>query len=210
VLLGTSHDFTRDVVCFWRDDGDVFHMTCKPKAAWVRKFTETEITAQSDALIQSMREAKSNGKSIMFYSAIIGSIPGQTRTAIQVVTAFVRHLREKQENTFLINPSEHFSEGMDGDDLMFMWEKVQRSGLLDVWRFQTVEDIETSFGLLERKVPMAWTGKDSTFSTGCTKEMRIALDVQRLHPELQIIGPAPERFFRRQDYGVGKYFDARL
>ena len=40
--------------------------------------------------------------------------------------------------------------------------------------------------------------------------MRIALDVQRKQPELQIIGPAGEKFFRRRDYGVGKYFDASL
>ena len=99
---------------------------------------------------------------------------------------------------------------MDGDDLMYMWEHVQRSGLLEVWRFQTVEDIEAGFALLGRKVPSVWTGKDSTFSTGCTKEMRIALDVQKSQPELQIIGPAAERFFRRRDYGVGKYFDATL
>ena len=82
--------------------------------------------------------------------------------------------------------------------------------MLDVWRFQTVEDIEKSFALLDRKVPSVWSGKDSTFSTGCTKEMRIALEVQAVHPELQIIGPSAEKFFRRRDYGVGKYFDATL
>ncbi len=99
---------------------------------------------------------------------------------------------------------------MDGDDLMFMWERVQRSGLIDVWRFQTVEDIETSFALQERKVPSVWSGKDSTYSTGCTKEMQIALDMQKKHRELQIIGPSPDNFFRRREYGVGKYFDVGI
>jgi hypothetical protein len=126
------------------------------------------------------------------------------------VDTFVRHLRERLENTFIINPAEHFEEGMDGDDLMFMWERVQRSGLLDVWRFQTVEDIETSFALMGRKVPSAWSGKDSTYSTGCTKEMRIALDMQKLHSEMQIIGPSADKFFRRAEYGVGKYYDAGI
>ena len=40
--------------------------------------------------------------------------------------------------------------------------------------------------------------------------MRIALDMQRSHPELQIVGPGPEKFFRRGDYGVGKFVDATI
>lgn len=208
VFLGTSHEFTRDVLCFWRTDGGEFKMSCRPKGAGVRKFTESDLTARADGIIASMRAAREGGKSVMFYSAIIGSVPGQTRTAIDVVTTFANYLRGRLENTFIINPAEHFEEGLDGDDLMFMWERVQRSGFLDVWRFQTVEDIEVSFDLLGKKVPSAWMGKDATFSTGCTKEMIIALDEQRKHPELQIIGPASEKFFRRREYGVGKYFDA--
>ena len=210
VLLGSSHEFTRDILCYWREESGEFHCDFKPRAAWVSKFSEQDILLQSKGIIRSMRQAKEAGKTIMFYSAVIGSIPGQTKKALEVVNAFVSYLRDKLDNTFIINPAEHFEQGMDGDDLMYMWEHVQRSGLLDVWRFQTVEDIEMSFALMKSKVPSMWSGKDSTFSTGCTKEMRIALDVQRKHPELQIIGPAAEKFFRRRDYGIGKYFDATL
>ncbi len=210
LFLGSSHEFTRDILCAWQDEEGRFRMELKPKAAWVRQFPEQEILAQAKNIITQMRKAKEDGKTIMFYSAIIGSIPGQTMVAVQLVNAFVAHLRERLDNTFIINPAEHFEDGMDGDDLMYMWEKVQRSGLLDVWRFQTVEDIERGFSLLQRKVPSVWSGKDSTFSTGCTKEMRIAIDVQQRQPELQLIGPSPEKFFRRRDYGVGKYFDATL
>ena len=209
LLLGTSHEFTRDIICCWREDG-VFNIKLKPRAAWVRQFPEQEIVEQARAIVEKMRRARDDGKTVMFYSAIIGSLPGQTKVAVQLVNAFVASLRERLDNTFIVNPAEYFEEGMDGDDLMFMWEYVQRSGLLDVWRFQTVEDIEKSFALLDRKVPSVWSGKDSTFSTGCTKEMRIALEVQAVHPELQIIGPSAEKFFRRRDYGVGKYFDATL
>ena len=210
VFLGTSHEFTRDIVCFWREDGGAFRMRCKPKSVRVRKFSERDLIDRADSIIHAMQQARKNGKSVMFYSAIIGSMPGQTATAVKLVTAFVVSLRERLENTFIINPAEYFEEGLDGDDLMFMWERVQRSGYLDVWRFQTVDDIEISFGLLGQKVPSAWMGKDATFSTGCTKEMLIALDVQREHPELQIIGPSSGKFFRRQEYGVGKYFDVRI
>jgi hypothetical protein len=157
-----------------------------------------------------MSEARSNGQKVMFYSAVVGSIPGQTQTAIAVLNTFVNYLRNKLEKTFIINPAEHFETGMDADDLMYMWEIVQRSGLIDIWRFQTVADIETSFELMGERIPPVWAGKDSTYSTGCTKEMQIALEVQQKYPEMQIIGPSPERFFRRREYGIGKFFDASM
>ncbi len=209
VLFWTSHRFTRDIFCFWEGREGV-RMECKPKAPEVRKFSEQRLNAKAASIIRSMRNARDAGKSVMFYSCIIGSIPGQTHVAIKVAETFVKFLRERLDQIFIINPAEYFEPGMDGDDLMFMWEQVQRSGLITIWRFQSMEDIETSFSLLGRKVPPVWSGKDATFSTGCTKEMRIALDMQRLHPELQIVGPGPEKFFRRGDYGVGKYFDATL
>ena len=184
------------------------HVKARPDS--VRKFSEADLARRASTLIKAMRAARDQGQAVMFYSCIIGSIPGQTRLAIAVADTFIRHLRSLLDDVLIINPAEYFEEGMDGDDLMFMWEQVQRSGLITIWRFQSVEDIETSFSLLGRKVPPAWSGKDATFSTGCTKEMRIALDMQRSHPELQIIGPAPEKFLRRGDYGVGKFFDAGI
>ena len=210
VLLGSSHLFTRDIISAYRTLDGEFVLEFKSKAPWVRKYREDDLKAKADSIIRSMHEAKTQGKSVMFYSAIIGSIPGQTKVAVEVVDVFTRHLRERLDNVFVLNPAEHFEPGMDGDDLMFMWEKVQRSGLLDVWRFQTVQDIEESFKLLGRKVPGIWLGKDSTYSTGCTKEMNIALDMQTKHPELQIIGPSPNNFFRRREYGIGKYFDVGI
>jgi hypothetical protein len=91
-----------------------------------------------------------------------------------------------------------------------MWEIVQRSGLIDIWRFQTYDDILQAFRLMKTKVPPEWVGKDATFSTGCTKEMKIALDVQKEHPEMQVIGPSQEKFLRREEYGIGKMYDRRL
>ena len=209
VLMGSSHEYTRDVVCYWQDDRG-FHIKMRPHAKSAHKFSESDIAAQAASIIAGMREARAQGRTVMFYSCVIGSIPGETATATALVRAFVDNLRKKMDNILIINPAEHFIEGMDGDDLMYMWEQVQRSGYIDVWRFQTVEDIEESFALLGRKVPPQWSGKDSTFSTGCTKEMRIALDVQAKNREMQIIGPDSQRFFRRSEYGVGKYFDASI
>lgn len=209
-LIHTGHKFTRDILCFQREEDGSFRLHFKPKAEGIHKFTESDLNDMADEIIHTMRDAKLAGKQVMFYSAIIGSIPGQTKTAIEVVQTFVDYLRFRLEGAFIINPAEHFVQGMDGDDLMYMWERVQRSGLIDVWRFQSVADVEKSFELMDRRVPPVWTGKDATFSTGCTKEMKIALEMQRRHPEMQIIGPNPERFFRRREYGVGKYFDAGI
>lgn len=209
VLLGTSQEFTRDIICYWKDEAGL-QVKLRTHAVKVRKFSEEDIAAQSDSIIKKMRQARSQGRSVMFYSCVIGSIPGQTTQAITLARTFVDNLRKKMDNVLIINPAEHFVEGMDGDDLMYMWERVQRSGFIDVWRFQTFEDIEESFSLLGLKVPPIWSGKDSTYSTGCTKEMRIALDVQGRYREMQIIGPEPRLFFRRGEYGVGKYFDATI
>ncbi len=209
-FINTSHEFTRDVLVFFSDEMGKFRMYFKPKPAHVHKFSEEAILAKADGIIAQMRRARAAGKTVVFYSAIVGSIPGQVKVAIEVLNSFVTHLRSRLEGTFIINPGEYFEEGMDADDLMFMWERVQRSGFLNVWRFQTDVDIEKSFELMGRKVPPIWAGKDSTYSTGCTKEMNIALSVQKRQPELQIIGPSPEKFLRRREYGVGKFCDASI
>lgn len=209
MLLGTSHEFTRDIFCFWHDE-EGFQARFRPRAAEAHKFSAQDIADLADVVITRMRQAHAEGRTVMFYSCIIGSIPGQTATAVALVRAFLESLRASMDNVFIVNPTEYFIEGMDGDDLMFMWERVQRSGYIDIWRFQTVDDIERSFALLGRKVPPEWLGKDATYSTGCTKEMRIAQDVQLANREMQIIGPAPSLFRRRSEYGVGKYFDASI
>jgi len=209
-IIRTSHNFTRDVVNFYRDKEGEFHLNYRAKPEHVHKFSERYISGKADEIIVEMRQARAAGKTVMFYSGIIGSVPGQTQMAIEVITAYVKHLRNQLDDVYIINPGEHFEEGMDADDLMFMWEKVQRSGYINVWRFQTHFDIEKSFEVMNKKVPPVWTGKDSTYSTGCTKEMHIALDVQKLYPELQIIGPSPEKFFRRREYGVGKFCDVAI
>ena len=210
-LFATPFRFTRDVfnVRLGEDEQEVI-VSYKPKHPEAVNFSEQDLKEKAQGIIQQMDAAKKRGDKVIFYSAIIGSIPGEMETAIQILAAFVGHLRDIYKKSFIINPAEHFVPGMDADDLMYMWEVVQRSGLIDIWRFQTVEDIETSFRLLEREVPPEWLGKDATYSTGCTKEMNIALTVQRQHPEMQIIGPAKERFLRRSEYGIGKLYDRRL
>ena len=209
-FFDTRFQFTQDIFNISEDDQGSISIQYKPKHTSVIKFSHTDLENKAQTIIDKMETSKKKGMTVVFYSGIIGSIPGKIDMAKKIMSVFVDFLKKQSAMTFIINPSEHFEPGMDADDLMYMWEIVQRSGLIDIWRFQTYDDIAQAFQIMNKKVPPEWVGKDATFSTGCTKEMRIALDVQTTHPEMQIIGPATEKFMRRDEYGIGKMYDKRL
>nr|WP_319775874.1 ARMT1-like domain-containing protein [uncultured Sphaerochaeta sp.] len=209
-FMSGKFEFTQDIYCVTRGDGDGLNVTYKARCPRAPRFSSTALKAKAEEIIAQMRQAKRDGMTVMFYSGIVGSIPGETDTAIEVMTTFIDDLQQQQAETFIINPSSYFEPGMDADDLMYMWEIVQRSGLIDIWRFQTYQDVEKSFALMGRKVPPQWVGKDATFSTGSTKERAIAADVQKRNQEMQIIGPDLEKFLRRGEYGIGMFHDTRL
>jgi uncharacterized protein with ATP-grasp and redox domains len=206
----THFQFTQDIYNIFTDSDGTVCVSYNPRHSGFRKFSHADLEKKARAIIDEMVAAKKNGMTVVFYSGIIGSIPGKIRIAKHIMTTFIDYLKKQLAQTFIINPSQYFEPGMDADDLMYMWEIVQTSGYIDIWRFQSYEDIAQAFKLLDRKVPPEWVGKDATFSTGCTKEMKIAERVQQQYPEMQIIGPAREKFMRRQEYGVGQMFDQRL
>jgi uncharacterized protein with ATP-grasp and redox domains len=209
-FFDTRFQFTQDVFSIAPTDDGSVSILYKPRHPAVIKFSHRDLERKAKAIIDQMKVAKSKGMTVIFYSGIIGSIPGKIKTAKHIMSVFVDHLKKQSALTFIINPSEYYEAGMDADDLMYMWEIVQRSGMIDIWRFQTYDDIVTAFQIIDQKIPPEWVGKDATYSTGCTKEMAIAIDVQAKHPEMQLIGPSKERFMRRKDYGVGKMYDRRL
>ena len=209
-LFDTHFQFTRDVFNISRGSNDSVEISYKPRHLEAVKFAHADLEKKARRIIEQMREAKKKGMTVIFYSGIIGSIPGKINIAKKIMAIGIQHLKTQMAMTFIINPSEYFEPGMDADDLMYMWEIVQTSGLIDIWRFQTYDDISQAFQIMGEKVPPEWVGKDATFSTGCTIEMNIALEVQKAHPEMQIIGPAKEKFMRRQEYGVGKMYDRKF
>jgi hypothetical protein len=209
-FFDTHFCFTQDIYSIALDENGSPSIWYKARHPAVIKFTHRDLEEKAQTIISQMQQAKEEGMTVMFYSGIIGSIPGKEAVAKKIMSTFVAFITEQSAKTFIINPSEHSEPGMDADDLMFMWEIVQRSGLIDIWRFQTYDDILQAFRLMQTKVPPEWVGKDATFSTGCTKEMKIALDVQKEHPEMQVIGPSREKFLRREEYGIGKMYDRRL
>ena len=209
-FFDTHFRFTQDIYSIAKDENGLVSIWYRARHPAVIKFSHKDLENKAQAIILKMEAAKSKGMTVIFYSGIIGSIPGKETMAKKIMSTYVQFLKEQFASTFIINPPEYFEPGMDADDLMFMWEIVQRSGLIDIWRFQTYDDIVKAFQIMKTKVPPEWVGKDATFSTGCTKEMKIALEVQKAHPEMQIIGPSQERFLRRRDYGIGKMYDRRL
>lgn len=209
-FFDTHFQFTQDIYSIAEDHSGMVSVLFKPRHPDVIKFSHKDLERKAQTIIDQMKSAKEKGMTVIFYSGIIGSIPGKIMMAKAIMSRFVEHLKKQSAMTFIINPSEYYEAGMDADDLMYMWEIVQRSGMIDIWRFQTFEDIVIAFQLMGKKIPPEWVGKDATYSTGCTKEMNIAMEVQVQHPEMQLIGPAKERFMRRQDYGIGKMYDKRL
>ena len=206
----THFQFTRDVFNISSSSTGSVEISYKPRHPEAVKFAHADLEKKARRIIEQMREAKKKGMAVIFYSGIIGSIPGKINIAKKIMSVGIQHLKNQFAMTFIINPSEYFEAGMDADDLMYMWEIVQTSGLIDIWRFQTYNDISQAFQKMGKKVPPEWVGKDATFSTGCTIEMNLALEVQKKHPEMQIIGPAKEKFMRRQEYGVGKMYDRKF
>ncbi len=209
-FFDTHFQFTQDIFNISKSKNNTISIYYKAKPPTAIKFSYKSLENKAKSIIEQMEKAKKTGMTVIFYSAIIGSIPGKIQMAKKIISVFIESLRNKFAMTYIINPSEYYEPGMDADDLMYMWEIVQRSGLIDIWRFQTYEDIVQAFQIMGKKVPPEWVGKDATYSTGCTKEMKIALEVQQKHPEMQIIGPSKEKFMRRNEYGIGKMYDICL
>ena len=209
-FFDTHFRFTQDIYSIAEDENGSASICYKARHHAVIKFSHKDLEKKAQAIISQMEAAKQKGMTVIFYSGIIGSIPGKITMAKKIMSTHTQYLKDQSASTFIINPSEHYEPGMDADDLMYMWEIVQRSGLIDIWRFQAYDDIVKAFQIMKTKVPPEWVGKDATFSTGCTKEMKIALEVQKEHREMQIIGPSQEKFLRREEYGIGKMYDRLL
>ncbi|MCK5542601.1 MAG: hypothetical protein KAI40_07890 [Desulfobacterales bacterium] len=208
-LIDSHFKFTQDFINITSENNSVC-VSYKAKSHQTMKFSHQELEEKAQLIINQMKNAQENNITVMFYSGVIGSIPGKIDTAKEIMSTFIKSLEKEFSNLFVINPSNYYEPGMDADDLMYMWEIVQKSGFIDIWRFQTIEDISKSFELLNMEVPPEWIGKDSTYSTGCTKEIKIAQEVLKMNPEMQLIGPSIDKFMRREEYGVGSMYDQRL
>ncbi len=208
-LIDSHFMFTQSIINISLDKKQLL-VTHKPRHPDFIKFSHKDLEEKANEIIDQMKSARKKGMTVMFYSGIIGSIPGKIDVAKKIMNTFIEYLHQQSADLFIINPSFYYEPGMDADDLMYMWEIVQKSTYIDIWRFQTSDDIAETFSLMNQKVPPEWIGKDATYSTGCTKEIRIAREVQKMNPEMQLISPSLDKFTRRNEYGVGSMYDQRL
>ncbi len=151
-FFDTHFQFTQDIFSIASDKNGAVSIHFKRRHPEVIKFSHEDLENKAQAIIDRMKKAKSQGMTVIFYSGIIGSIPGKIEMAKKIMSVFINHLTEQSALTFIINPSEYYERGMDADDLMYMWEIVQRSGQIDIWRFQTYDDIVTAFQIMQKKI----------------------------------------------------------
>ena len=151
-LINTHFQFTRDIINISPDNNGL-SITFKPRHPDFINFSHTDLEEKANKIIDQMKSAKARKMTVMFYSGIIGSIPGKIDVAKEIMSRFVESLNQLSADLFIINPSKYYEPGMDADDLMYMWEIVQRSGHIDIWRFQTADDITDSFSLMNKRVP---------------------------------------------------------
>ncbi|MDL1967385.1 MAG: hypothetical protein LWW97_02265, partial [Deltaproteobacteria bacterium] len=150
-IFENHFQFTKDIFNISRGPDGSILISYKPKHPSVIKFSHGDLEKKAKIIIDRMEEAKKNGMTVIFYSGIIGSIPGKIQMAKKIMSVFIDFLRDRFAMTFIINPSEYFEIGMDADDLMYMWEIVQRSGYIDIWRFQSYDDIVNAFQAMDKK-----------------------------------------------------------
>ncbi|MCP4722125.1 MAG: hypothetical protein GY860_21920, partial [Desulfobacteraceae bacterium] len=139
-LINTHFQFTRDIINI-SEEKKGLSISFKPRHPDFINFSHTDLEEKANKIIDQMKSAKTRNMTIMFYSGIIGSIPGKIDVAKEIMGLFIQNLNQLSADLFIINPSKYYEPGMDADDLMYMWEIVQTSGYIDIWRFQTADDI---------------------------------------------------------------------
>ena len=119
-FFDTHFQFTQDIFNISDNGPQAVNIAFKPKHSAVIKFSHEDLEKKAKIITENMAAAKKKGMTIVFYSGVIGSIPGKIKTAKEIMAVFVEYLKEQSAMTYIINPSEYFEPGMDADDLMYM------------------------------------------------------------------------------------------
>ena len=120
-LIDSHFSFTQNIINISVMKKSLF-ITYKPRHGAVIKFSHQALEEKANRIIDQMKSAKRKGMTVMFYSGIIGSIPGKIDVAKKIMSTFIHYLEKQSANLFIINPSLYYEPGMDADDLMYMWE----------------------------------------------------------------------------------------
>ncbi|MBF0531323.1 MAG: hypothetical protein HQK55_19045, partial [Deltaproteobacteria bacterium] len=76
----TSFEFTQDIYSLAAGSDGALSVGFKPLCPKVVRFSTADLEAKAGEIVTQMRDAKERGMNIMFYSGIVGSIPGEVDT----------------------------------------------------------------------------------------------------------------------------------
>ncbi len=117
-FFDTHFQFTQDIFNISGGDRNSVSILYRPRHPAVVKFSHEDLEKKARTIIDQMEEAKRKGMTVIFYSGIIGSIPGKIQMAKKIMAVFIQSLKKQLARIFIINPSEYYEPGMDADDLM--------------------------------------------------------------------------------------------
>jgi len=117
-FFDTHFQFTQDIFNIAGGAHNSVSILYRPRHPAVVKFSHEDLEKKARTIIDQMEEAKRKGMTVIFYSGIIGSIPGKIQMAKKIMAVFNQSLKKQLARIFIINPSEYYEPGMDADDLM--------------------------------------------------------------------------------------------
>ncbi len=80
-FFDTHFQFTQDIFNISAGENDSVNISYKPKHPSVIKFSYADLEKKARAIIDQMADAKKKGMTVIFYSGIIGSVPGKIKMA---------------------------------------------------------------------------------------------------------------------------------
>jgi len=102
-FFNTPFQFTQDIYNISRDDAGHAQIELKPRHPAVIKFAHADLEKRARSIIERMAEARQKGMTVIFYSGIIGSIPGKIKVAKKVMTVFIQYLIKQSDMTYILN-----------------------------------------------------------------------------------------------------------
>ncbi len=95
-LIQTHFQFTRDIINLTVEEHEGrpgLSAVFKPRHPECIYFSHRDLEERADRIIDEMKAAKSKNMTVMFYSGIIGSIPGKIDVAKKIMSRFIDYLK---------------------------------------------------------------------------------------------------------------------
>ncbi|OEU67484.1 MAG: hypothetical protein BBJ57_08340 [Desulfobacterales bacterium PC51MH44] len=88
-LFDTHFQFTQDIFNISEGNQESLLISYKPRHPSIIKYSYEDLEKKARIIIDQMQAAKNRGMTVIFYSAIIGSIPGKIQMAKKILSDFI-------------------------------------------------------------------------------------------------------------------------